>query len=104
MSVCNPRLQKRVEEQPDNAHLRRQEVLAGHAHITTIDSFCLSVLREHFQEIDPGFRIADEGELKLLQADVPRHFLRRSIRRQVNLSLISWKPTHRERMMSAQPS
>lgn len=63
---------KRVEEQPDNEHLRRQEVLAGHAHITTIDSFCLSVLREHFQEIelDPGFRIADEGELKLLQADV----------------------------------
>ena len=63
---------KRVEEQPDNAHLRRQEVLVGHAHITTIDSFCLSVLREHFQEIelDPGFRIADEGELKLLQADV----------------------------------
>ena len=63
---------KRVEENPDNAHLRRQEILAGHAHITTIDSFCLSVLREHFQEIelDPGFRIADEGELKLLQADV----------------------------------
>ena len=54
---------KRVEENPDNAHLRRQEVLAGHAHITTIDSFCLSVLREHFQEIelDPGFRIADEA-------------------------------------------
>ena len=63
---------KRVEENPDNVHLRRQEVLASHAHITTIDSFCLSVLREHFQEIelDPGFRIADEGELKLLQADV----------------------------------
>ena len=63
---------KRVEENPDNTHLRRQEVLAGHAHITTIDSFCLSVLREHFQEIelDPSFRIADEGELKLLQADV----------------------------------
>lgn len=62
----------RLEQQPDNAHLKRQEVLAGHAHITTIDSFCLSVLREHFQEIhlDPGFRIADEGELKLLQADV----------------------------------
>ena len=37
---------KRVEENPDNAHLRRQEVLVGHAHITTIDSFCLSVLRD----------------------------------------------------------
>ena len=33
---------KRVEENPDNTHLRRQEVLAGHAHITTIDSFCFS--------------------------------------------------------------
>ena len=65
-------ISKRLEEDPKNEYLRRQEILAGHAHITTIDSFCLSVLREHFQEIqlDPGFRIADEGELKLLRADV----------------------------------
>ncbi|MDE5932672.1 MAG: UvrD-helicase domain-containing protein, partial [Lachnospiraceae bacterium] len=40
--------------------------------ITTIDSFCLFVIRNHFHTIglDPGFRIADEGELKLLQKDV----------------------------------
>lgn len=65
-------IEKRLEQQPDNAHLKRQEVLISHAKITTIDSFCLSVLREHFQEIqlDPAFRIGDEGELKLLQADV----------------------------------
>ena len=38
----------------------------------TIDSFCLSLIRDHFNclDIDPGFRIGDEGELLLLRADV----------------------------------
>ena len=42
------------------------------AQITTIDSFCIRILRDHFHKIDlePGFRIADEGELKLLREDV----------------------------------
>ena len=42
------------------------------AQITTIHSFCLSVIRDHFHVIgiDPGFRIAEEGELKLLKQDV----------------------------------
>ena len=40
--------------------------------ITTIDSFCLFVVRNHFEEIslDPNFRIADEGEIRLLEQDV----------------------------------
>lgn len=40
--------------------------------ITTIHSFCLSVIRDHFHviDIDPGFRTAEEGELKLLRHDV----------------------------------
>ena len=42
------------------------------AQITTIHSFCLSVIRDHFNaiDIDPGFRIGEEGELKLLRHDV----------------------------------
>ena len=42
------------------------------AQITTIHSFCLSVIRDHFHviDIDPGFRTAEEGELKLLRHDV----------------------------------
>lgn len=70
-------IEKRLEAEPDNVHLRRQELLAGHAYITTIDSFCLSVIREHYQEIqlDPSFRIADEGELTLLQDDVLKSLL-----------------------------
>ena len=42
------------------------------AQITTIDGFCAYVIRNYFHLIglDPGYRTADEGELKLLQEDV----------------------------------
>ncbi|MBD5521539.1 MAG: helicase-exonuclease AddAB subunit AddA [Lachnospiraceae bacterium] len=58
--------------EPENEHLQRQATLLHNAQITTIDSFCLFVIRNHFHTIglDPGFRIADEGEMKLLKADV----------------------------------
>ncbi|MDE6662047.1 MAG: helicase-exonuclease AddAB subunit AddA [Lachnospiraceae bacterium] len=58
--------------EPENEHLQRQVTLLHNAQITTIDSFCLFVIRNHFHTIglDPGFRIADEGEMKLLKADV----------------------------------
>ena len=58
--------------QPENDHLQRQATLLHNAQITTIDSFCLFIIRNHFYTIglDPGFRIADEGEIRLLQADV----------------------------------
>lgn len=61
-----------LEEQPGNAHLQRQSTLIHSAQITTIHSFCLSVIREHFHliDIDPGFRIAEEGELRLMKQDV----------------------------------
>ena len=47
-------------------------MLLNHAQITTIDSFCLYLLRNHFHSIclDPSFRIADENEMKLLKEDV----------------------------------
>ena len=65
-------IEKALEEQPENAHLQRQATLIHSAQITTIHSFCLSVIREHFHviDLDPGFRIAEEGELKLLRQDV----------------------------------
>ena len=60
-------IEKALEEQPENEHLQRQLTLLHNAQITTIDSFCLYVIRNHFHEIDlePNFRIGDEGELKL---------------------------------------
>ncbi len=63
--------EKRAVE-PLNRHLVRQSTLVHNAQISTIHGFCLNVIRNHFQEIgiDPGFRVADEGECKLLKQDV----------------------------------
>lgn len=65
-------IEKKLEEYPENEHLRQQATLIHNAQITTIHSFCLSVIREHFHKIDldPGFRIGEDGELKLLRHDV----------------------------------
>lgn len=70
-------IEKRVEQEPDNEHLLRQTTLIHNAQITTIHSFCQYVLRNHFHAIglDPGFRVADEGELKLLKHDTAERVL-----------------------------
>lgn len=62
---------------PDNTGLKRQASLLGHASITTIDSFCLRIVRDYFGELDldPDFRVGDEGELILLQADCMNNLL-----------------------------
>lgn len=63
---------ERLNEDGANEHLQRQAALLHNAQITTIDSFCLFVLRNNFQDIglDPAFRVADEGELALLKQEV----------------------------------
>ena len=70
-------IENALEDTPGNVHLQRQATLIHSARITTIHSFCLSVIREHFHAInlDPGFRIAEEGELKLLRQDVLEEML-----------------------------
>ncbi len=70
-------IEKKAEERPEDEHLRRQATLIHHAQITTIHSFCLSVIRDHFHviDLDPGFRIGEEGELKLLRHDVLEEML-----------------------------
>ena len=65
-------LSDRLAANPENEHLQRQTTLLHNAKITTIDSFCLFVLRNQFHTIglDPGFRIAEEGEDKLMRQEV----------------------------------
>lgn len=65
--ICN-----RLDQHQEDENLQRQASLIHNAQITTIDSFCLFLLRNHFYEIglDPGFRIADPGEMKLLETKV----------------------------------
>lgn len=70
-------IEKKLEENPNNIHLQKQSTLIHSAMITTIHSFCLSVIREYFHtiDLDPSFRIGEEGELKLLQKEVLQELL-----------------------------
>lgn len=65
-------IEKKLNEYPEDTHLQRQQTLLYNAQITTIDSFCLFVIRNYFHKIDlePDFRVGEEGELKLLAGDV----------------------------------
>ncbi len=70
-------IEHELEQDPGNAHLEQQAVTAQYAQITTIHSFCLYILREYFDrtDLDPAFRVADEGEILLLRADVMKELL-----------------------------
>ncbi|MBR6897741.1 MAG: helicase-exonuclease AddAB subunit AddA [Lachnospiraceae bacterium] len=56
----------------EDAYLLSQVKLVPSADIGTIDGFCNKVYKRFFYETDadPGTRIADEGELKLLKYDI----------------------------------
>lgn len=70
-------VEKRLETEPENEHLQRQQTLIHNAQINTIDGFCSYVIRNYFHtiDLDPGFRTANEGELKLLKHDVAKELI-----------------------------
>ena len=70
-------LADRLEAEPENVHLEKQQTLIHNAQITTIHSFCQYVIRNYFHQLDldPSFRIGDEGELKLLKKEVLEELL-----------------------------
>ena len=86
-------IEKELEEDPSSEHLKRQSALIHTAKITTIHSFCLSVIREYFHtiDLDPGFRIAEEGELKLLKQDVMKELLKQNIKKETRISCVLWR-------------
>ena len=70
------RIGRRIDEalalRPSDGFLRRQRDNLHFAHISTIHSLCLQLIRDHFDQldIDPSFRTGDESELKLLRQEV----------------------------------
>ena len=62
----------RLAERPHDRHLQRQLTLVYKAQISTIHAFCSVVLREsgHLLDLDPDFRLCDEGEAQVLMARV----------------------------------
>ena len=70
-------LQRAIEEDPDNDHLQRQQTLLHHAQINTIHGFCSYVIQNYFQmiDLDPAYRMAEDGEIRLLRSDVVKEVL-----------------------------
>ncbi|ORT99578.1 ATP-dependent nuclease, subunit A [Anaerovibrio sp. JC8] len=74
------RLQEAIAQEMDKKEadkkmvrrLDRQLIMLSGASISTIDSFCQTVVKNNFNaiDIDPKFRIADDNELIILQQDV----------------------------------
>lgn len=65
-------IEARLAEKPGDSHLSRQLLLLPRAHIATLHSFCLNVVRQHFYSLglDPNVRVMDEHEAHLLRLDV----------------------------------
>ncbi len=65
-------LSDRLAMAPNDRHLRRQTSLVYKAQISTIHAFCTALLREsgHLLDLDPDFRLCDEGESRILMAQV----------------------------------
>lgn len=65
------KLSEMIKAEPFNKALLRQQALLSKTVISTIDSFCSSVVKEFFYvlNIDRNFRIADDSELSLIKND-----------------------------------
>ena len=66
------KLEEALSIQPESEHLARQNMLLQNADITTIDSFCLNIVKEYFSflELDPSISIGDPGMMEMLKYDV----------------------------------
>ncbi|HWY31715.1 MAG TPA: UvrD-helicase domain-containing protein [Candidatus Acidoferrum sp.] len=64
-------LEKKIAASPGDDHWPRQLALFDTAHIGTLHSFCLKLVREHFHEagLDPQLALLDEGEARQLAAE-----------------------------------
>ena len=65
-------ISQRLQENPDDRNLRRQNRLLRKASISTVHSFCNSIIRSNYQALglDPAYRLGERGELELLQMEV----------------------------------
>ncbi len=61
-------IEKRHIENPHDKQIKQQLTLIKKAQITTIDSFCIDILRKYFVEADisPDFSVADPTECKVM--------------------------------------
>ena len=65
-------LYEKIDKDIENVNLRKQISLINKAHISTISSFCLDVIRNNFFEIglSANFRVGDQTEIELMKQEV----------------------------------
>ncbi len=64
-------LSRLIAEHPEDLRLQKQQMMLPRANISTVDSFCANLVREHFHQLDisPQFKVAEEAETRLLRED-----------------------------------
>ena len=62
-------ISKKIAEDINNTHLKRQQINLGRANISTIHSFCYDLSRDHFEKlgIPAIFRMSDENEISIIK-------------------------------------
>jgi len=70
-------LSAKLAENPENAHIRKQSLLVSSAHISTIHSFCLDLIRTNFQKLNipPDFSAGDETEIRLMMHEIAEELI-----------------------------
>lgn len=70
-------LEEKLCQEPENQHIQKQASLLHTAQITTIDSFCQSIIKNYFHVIhlDPSFRVGDETDLELMKQDILKELI-----------------------------
>ena len=65
-------LEEKIKDGVDIGRLERQMALLSNASISTLHSFCQTIIRRNFAaiDLDPKFRLAGEQEIRLLQQEV----------------------------------
>ena len=71
------KLLEEIAADPENTYLAEQALLLPSAQICTIDSFCINLVRENFEQfgVSPDFRVSETGELALLYDKAMRQTL-----------------------------
>lgn len=63
-------IEKKIKLNPQNTFLRTQQTMLPLARISTIDSFCIGLVRDNFHQLDgvtPDFILIDESRLAVLK-------------------------------------
>ncbi len=66
------KIEAELQKDPTNSHMIKQLHLVNRADISTIDGFCLKLLKEHLAELslDASFNIGDKGMIELVKGEV----------------------------------